>query len=111
MNNDLEYEMRTVSHIALVLAVCGFSVSLILLNLVYGWEKWTIPVLAAVMIAVPYLHITRKMTSKIRMYLYAAMLFAEKRLFLAYCCGGIDSCECMLQDIKIRSLDLQEQQR
>ena len=39
-------------------------------------------------------------------YAYTAMLFAEKQLFLAYCCGGIDSCECMLQDIKIRTFTL-----
>ena len=39
-------------------------------------------------------------------YGYTAMLFEEKQLFLAYCCGGIDSCEHMLQDIKIRTFTL-----
>jgi len=39
-------------------------------------------------------------------YAYTAMEFADKRLYLAYCCGGRSSCNSMLQDIRIRSLTL-----
>ncbi|NLF93034.1 MAG: hypothetical protein GX564_04015 [Oligosphaeraceae bacterium] len=41
-------------------------------------------------------------------YAYTAMLFDRGKLFLAYCCGGLDTCECMLQDMKIRSLSAEE---
>ena len=40
-------------------------------------------------------------------FAYTAMLFADERLYLAYCCGGLDTCECMLQDIKIRDVQMQ----
>lgn len=39
-------------------------------------------------------------------FAYTAMHFANKRLFLAYCCGGTDTCECMLQDLKIRDVEI-----
>ena len=39
-------------------------------------------------------------------YAYTAIMFDDNKLFLAYCCGGIDTCECMLQDLKIKVIDL-----
>lgn len=39
-------------------------------------------------------------------FAYTAMMFDGNKLFLAYCCGGLDTCECMLQDVKIRIIDL-----
>lgn len=41
-------------------------------------------------------------------FAYTAMLFAGRSLYLAYCCGGLDSCECMLQDLKIRKVRLHD---
>ena len=41
-------------------------------------------------------------------FAYTAMLFAGRSLYLAYCCGGLDSCECMLQDLKIREIRLHD---
>ena len=38
-------------------------------------------------------------------YAYTAMFFHEKKLFLAYCCGGEPDCVRMLQDCKINILD------
>lgn len=39
-------------------------------------------------------------------FAYTAMLFDENKLYLAYCCGGLDSCECMLQNLKIKVIEL-----
>lgn len=41
-------------------------------------------------------------------FAYTAMLFSGRSLYLAYCCGGLDSCECMLQDLKIREIRLHD---
>ena len=41
-------------------------------------------------------------------FAYTAMLFEDRSLYLAYCCGGTDTCECMLQDLKIRKTELHD---
>lgn len=39
---------------------------------------------------------------------YTAMFFNGDELLLAYNCGGVDTCECMLQDLKIRIINWKE---
>ena len=39
-------------------------------------------------------------------FAYTAMLFAHERLYLAYCCGGPETCNSMLQDLKLRDTEL-----
>jgi hypothetical protein len=41
-------------------------------------------------------------------FAYTAIYFNEDDLLLAYCCGGIDTCECMLQDLKIKIIKWRE---
>lgn len=46
--------------------------------------------------------------SPIHGYAYTAMYFNGDDLLLGYCCGGLDSCSCMLQDIKINIIKWKE---
>lgn len=39
-------------------------------------------------------------------YCYIAMLFHAGKLFLGYCCGGMEDCQACVQDIKLRTLIL-----
>lgn len=46
--------------------------------------------------------------SPIHGYAYTAIYFNGEDLLLAYCCGGLDTCNCMLQDLKIRIIKRRE---
>lgn len=79
-------DIRTLSHIALVLTVSVFSIVLMVLNYLLGWEKWTIPIEAAVVITCLFMHITHKPDEKVRLYIYSAILMVE----LFYYCVTIE---------------------
>lgn len=46
--------------------------------------------------------------SPIHGFAYTAMFFNGDDLLLGYCCGGLDSCQCMLQDLKINIINWKE---
>ena len=46
--------------------------------------------------------------SPIHGFAYTAIYFNGDDLLLAYCCGGTDTCSCMLQDLKIRVIKWRE---
>ena len=46
--------------------------------------------------------------SPIHGFSYTAMFFNGDDLLLGYCCGGLDSCDCMLQDLKINIIKWKE---
>ena len=46
--------------------------------------------------------------SPIHGFAYTAMFFNGDDLLLGYCCGGLDTCRCMLQDLKINVIKWKE---
>ncbi len=70
-------EIRTVSHVALVLTTTIFSVVLISLNMLLGWEHWTIPICAVSAIGCLVLHINNTLPERARIYIYSMVLMIE----------------------------------
>ena len=48
MHEDFSGETRKLSHVVLIITITVFSIVLVSLNFRQGWEKWTIPVICAV---------------------------------------------------------------
>lgn len=46
--------------------------------------------------------------SPVHGFSYTAMFFNGDDLLLGYCCGGLETCQCMLQDLKIRIIKWKE---
>ena len=77
MGGFIKDEMRVLSHVMAVITVTAFSIVLISLNIRQGWEKWTIPVLIASIVAVFIMHVSGKPSESDRIHIYAAILCLE----------------------------------
>ncbi|MCR5123155.1 MAG: hypothetical protein K6B74_12150, partial [Ruminococcus sp.] len=70
-------EIGVVSHLVTIITLTVFSAVLIVLNVILGWEKWTIPVIiagAAICLAV---HISGKGSPRARIFCYGLFLIFE----------------------------------
>ncbi len=72
-NNDI----RSISHIAMVLTISLFSVILIIFNFIFNWEKWTIPFAVIGMLLSLGMHIFHKLDERVRIYIYSVILYME----------------------------------
>ena len=70
-------EIGFVSHLAAVITMTVFSAMLIVLNIILGWEKWMIPVVAAGAVICLVMHISGKGSPRMRIYFYALFLIFE----------------------------------
>lgn len=77
MNKKIANEIKEMSQVVLVMSIFGFSLILIALNIILGWEKWTIPLCMAAVFASLYIHISRKTDENQRINMYAAILIIE----------------------------------
>ena len=64
-------------HVSLAASCVYFSVVLIVLICVLRWEFWMIPVVAAFVITVFMLYVTRALTIRQRVYIYSIVLIIE----------------------------------
>ena len=69
--------MSFVSQIVTLLTMTIFSAVLIVLNVVLGWEKWMIPVIAAGLVLGLAIHISGKGSPRVRIYCYAVFMLFE----------------------------------
>lgn len=77
MNEKKENEMRVLSHFALVITLTIFSLVLIVLNFLLGWEKWTIPICVAAIITCIIMHVMHKPQENVRIHFYGILLLVE----------------------------------
>ena len=70
-------EIREQAHIVFVITVTAFSLILILLNVLLGWEKWTIPLCVVAILACITMHITHSPQEHLRIYIYAIIFMIE----------------------------------
>ena len=73
----MENEIREQAHIAYVITLTAFSLVLILLNVLLGWEKWTIPLCVASILICIAMHIMHRPQGHLRIYVYAIILMIE----------------------------------
>ena len=43
-------ELRVLSHLMMVITIIGFSIILLIMNFLLGWDKWTIPLFVFAMV-------------------------------------------------------------
>ncbi len=77
MHEDFSGETRKLSHVVLIITITVFSIVLVSLNFRQGWEKWTIPVICAVVATVFMIHILGRFREKERIYIYSLVLIFE----------------------------------
>ncbi len=70
-------EIGFVSHLVTIITLTVFSAVLILLNIILGWEKWTIPVIIAGAAICLGVHISGKGSARARIYCYGLFLIFE----------------------------------
>lgn len=71
----------------MVTTLTAFSVLLITLNLLMGWDKWTIPICICAMITAIVMHVSHKPQEDTRIYIYAVILLVE----LFYYCVNVET--------------------
>ena len=80
-------EIQELSHLTMVTTLTAFSVLLITLNLLMGWDKWTIPICICAMITAIVMHVSHKPQEDTRIYIYAVILLVE----LFYYCVNVET--------------------
>ena len=80
-------EITSISHLMIIITVTVFSVVLIIMNRVMGWEPWTIPVIAAGLCITLGFHISGKGNPRARIYGFSLFLIFE----VFYYCVNIDT--------------------
>ncbi len=77
MRRPKENELRALSHLAMVITVIGFSAVLILLNMMMGWEKWTIPLCVVAGLGCFFMHVLHRPLERQRIFIYSIILMVE----------------------------------
>ncbi len=77
MRRQKENELRALSHLAMVIVVIGFSAVLIVLNMMMGWEKWTIPLCMAAGLGCFFMHVLHRPPERQRIFIYSIILMVE----------------------------------
>ena len=77
--------IREMSHLLLVVTITVFSLVLVILNIMLGWEKWTIPMLLAFSIVCFAMHIKGRPSERIRISIYCVILMME----MFYYCANV----------------------
>ena len=85
MENRRENDIRVMSHILLVITIAIFSLVLVFLNILLDWEKWTIPLLLFSIVISFVLHITHRLSERMRLSIYALILMME----MFYYCANV----------------------
>ncbi|MCR4989959.1 MAG: response regulator [Lachnospiraceae bacterium] len=70
-------DIRNIAHLAMVVTIAIFSSVIIVLNILLGWEKWTIPVFLVAIPVTLVMHITHRPQENVRIYIYTAILLLE----------------------------------
>ena len=70
-------EVQRLSHVALVVAVEAFSLFLIVLNRILGWEVWTIPIVIVASVTCFVMHVGRLSPMRSRLAIYSIVLLME----------------------------------
>lgn len=101
MGDFVRDETRRISHVILIITVTLFSIILILLDVVQGWEMWTIPVMLASVISCFVMHVSGKPGEQERIYLYTAIIciqlfYYTVKIELVYNCVPISILIIML---------------
>ena len=82
MNSNGDYEISATAQLLMVVATIGFSIALIIFNILLGWEKWPIPIMIAVAPACLVMHMLHKPDTELRTGIYAAVLFIQMFYFI-----------------------------
>ncbi len=77
MKGQKENELRALAHLAMVITAIGFSAVLILLNVMLGWEKWTIPLCVVAGVGCFFMHVLHRPLQRQRIYIYSIILMVE----------------------------------
>ncbi len=77
MRGQKENELRALAHLAMVITVIGFSAVLILLNVMLGWEKWTIPLCVVAGLGCFFMHVLHRPLERQRIFIYSIILMVE----------------------------------
>ena len=77
MKAKKENELRALAHLAMVITVIGFSAVLILLNVMLGWEKWTIPLCVVAGVGCFFMHVLHRPLERQRIYIYSIILMVQ----------------------------------
>ena len=70
-------EIYSVSHLVTIITISVFSAVLIVLNRILDWEIWPIPVIVTGMVVCLGIHITGRVSKRLRIYLYGSFLIFE----------------------------------
>ncbi len=85
MRENKEHEMKNFAQASLVSAIVVLSALLCVLNIVSGWELWTLPILVIASVIACFIHVRQSMSASTRVHIYAAILLIE----LFYYCVNI----------------------
>ena len=77
MRENRENEIKVFAHVSMVVTITVFSVILLVLNLVMGWEKWVDYLLVVVPVFCLTIHIKRYAIPQVRMNIYSVFLLVE----------------------------------
>ncbi|MBO4914693.1 MAG: response regulator [Oscillospiraceae bacterium] len=77
MDLNWSEDVRKLSHVALVMAAVAFSLALVVLGIVFGWETWTIPVVIVGGGVCLTLHVARIASEHERLVVYSIILLLE----------------------------------
>ena len=77
MKDNWLSEFQAFAHIAIVTTIVIFSIILITLNLLLGWEAWPIPILVVFAVSSVIMHIRRSPNARTRIFVYATILLVD----------------------------------